>query len=194
MTFTIALCNLKGGTGKTTSAIYLAQQFLNLGKSTVVLDADPQGSATEWSDLAESLPFTVEPANLRVLKRRRSEEIVLIDCPPGEASIISEAMAAADLAVIPTCPSPIEVERMWKTVELAEAVGVPHQILLTSAQLGTVLLRDLKEAIHDAGVPFIQSIVTQRVAIKHGWGTVPTEHHGYKDVAEEIIKIMEAVH
>ena len=40
---TIALCNHKGGTGKTTTAVHLAAAFGLSGRRTLVIDLDPQG-------------------------------------------------------------------------------------------------------------------------------------------------------
>src|SRR5215510_7529476 len=47
----LALANLKPGTGKTTSAVWLAHIFAQAGNSVLLVDADPSGSALEWSDL-----------------------------------------------------------------------------------------------------------------------------------------------
>ena len=52
----VALLNLKPGTGKTTSAIWLAHIFVQAGKHVLLVDADPSGSALEWSDLAAMDP------------------------------------------------------------------------------------------------------------------------------------------
>ena len=52
----IALANLKPGTGKTTSAVWLAHVFAHVGNSVLLVDADPSGSALEWSDLAAMGP------------------------------------------------------------------------------------------------------------------------------------------
>ena len=48
----LALANLKPGTGKTTSAVWLAHVFAQAGNRVLLVDADPSGSALEWSDLA----------------------------------------------------------------------------------------------------------------------------------------------
>lgn len=53
MTTTIALCSSKGGTAKTTSTILLGTALARAGHSVLVYDADPQGSATAWADLAD---------------------------------------------------------------------------------------------------------------------------------------------
>jgi chromosome partitioning protein len=45
---TVAITNAKGGTAKTTTAVNLAAALGESGKRVLVLDLDPQGSATAW--------------------------------------------------------------------------------------------------------------------------------------------------
>ncbi len=51
----IAVCNQKGGCGKTTIAINLAQAFVIEGCDVLFLDMDPQGSASDWRSIAPGL-------------------------------------------------------------------------------------------------------------------------------------------
>lgn len=187
---TIAICNNKGGTGKTTSTIMLATYFSTLGKKVAVHDADPQGSSTDWSLLAaeanDPLPFPVTPVNKRSVSISPTDaDIVLIDCPPGDPALIDAALRTADAVIVPTSPSGIEVARMWETLEII--TDKPAAVLITSAQLNTTTLEDLLNALDEAGVPTFSNIILARQAIKRAWGTTPSQWHGYDGVADEIL-------
>src|ERR1700724_3863990 len=118
----LALANLKPGTGKTTSAVWLAHIFARAGNSVLLVDADPSGSALEWSDLAamdprlappQAFPFPIRQLHRRVPEIARDDDVVIIDAPQLEdhAGIARSALRYADEIVIPCAPSPIEINR-----------------------------------------------------------------------------------
>ena len=54
----IAVCNQKGGPGKTTLAINLDRAFAADGMGVLLLDMDPQGSALDWGSTPSGRAFT----------------------------------------------------------------------------------------------------------------------------------------
>ena len=80
---TIALSNNKGGSGKTTTTVSLAAAFAERGLRILVVDLDPQGSATMWLGGRESSTGLVEfsAGGIRV------SELVQSSTAPGVALI-----------------------------------------------------------------------------------------------------------
>jgi len=120
----VALLNLKPGTGKTTSAVWLAHIFADAGQHVLVVGADPSASAVEWSDLATMDPRLRPPAafpfrivalpsrrvHLREPEIAHADDVVIINAPQLEehAGIARSVMRYVDEILIPCAPSPIE--------------------------------------------------------------------------------------
>lgn len=196
MSTVITCLNPKGGVSKTVTSIFLATALARHGSVTVV-DADPQASATEWAynaeDGGEALPFDVVAGSAATIKRALPRtDFIVIDTPPGVAEVLDAATAAADIVLIPTLQSSLELSRAWTALE---AIGSSRAALfLARAETGSTTFRLARAALRDAageGVYALESYIPKREAIRQVAGVArPTELHGYETLANEILSIL----
>ena len=172
----VAIINQKGGTGKTTLATNLAW-VLAEKEDILLLDADPQASAQNWSAGDGTVPETLTIKEIgtgdlfRLVKSMAGDyDWVIIDGPPGITRTSADAVRVADVVLIPAKPSPLDV---WAASDIVAAVlarqktarGVPKAaFVITMSQPRTRLGQQIDTALNEMGIPVLQARTTQRVA------------------------------
>jgi chromosome partitioning protein len=166
----IVVSNVKGGVGKTTTAVYLAGAAAQRGRDAVYLvDADRQASSAEWYETAPiaGVELVEAPSERTVAKAmERGDGIAVVDTPPGDERIVRAALSRADALVIPTRAGGVEPNRVVATLEMTPS-NIPAGVVICSARLGT---RDLEATVEwwaELDVP-VWGIIPERVSIAAG--------------------------
>ena len=199
---TIAFLAQKGGTGKTTLAVHLAVLACQAGKTTVLVDLDPQRSAGDWwrarADLwpqlvecdASQLPDVLEAA------RADNVDLAVIDSAPHSETAAVDAARVADLVLIPTRPSVLDLRAIGASVEIVGAVKSKAAIVLNACPpprgVGEAsITHEARQGLADYGLPICPIAMTQRAALAHALidGRAVTEYDPDSKAAMEIRKL-----
>lgn len=206
----ITLASLKGGSGKTSLAVHLAHAIALSKRRVLLVDADPQASASTWAAAREDRPpFSVVGVARDTLHRELPDLMTgydhgLIDTPPRTSKLVGAALISSDLVLIPVQPSSYDV---WAAAETVELVGQTQAIkpelkaaFIINRVIGrSVIGRDVLAALKDYPFPVLGTGIAQRVAIAEAAGgytvieAAPTGAAAkeFKALAKAVLKLME---
>ncbi len=198
----VAVLNQKGGVGKTTLALHLAGEWARRSRRVTLIDADPQGSALDWSQRRgrEGLPraFGVVGLARDTLHREapelaRDADHVVIDGPPRVAGLMRSALLAADLVLIPVQPSPFDG---WASAEMLALLSeariyrpqLTARFVLNRCGARTIIARETAETLADHDPPALATTIGQRVVFADAaqMGRLASEIDGDSPAAREI--------
>jgi chromosome partitioning protein len=173
----ITVAGQKGGAGKTTAAISTAAEWFARGRRVLLVDADPQGSAKTWGEVAAEekrpAPTVVQmgaglhrPDQLPALAA--PFDVCVVDCPPRHGEIQRAALMTADLAVLPCGPSALDVWALSESLELVKAAqqvkpSLKAVVLITRKMPRTTLGAGVREALAEVGLPVLKAELCLRV-------------------------------
>ena len=135
---TILIAAQKGGSGKTTLTRNLAVAAAENGRNVLCLDLDPQGSLRGWwesreADSPSMLDRDPLPDVLRTTldAARERFDLCIIDTPPAASEWLTEALAAADLVLIPVRPSPDDLRAVGTTLAAVNGSDMPFAFVMS---------------------------------------------------------------
>jgi chromosome partitioning protein len=174
----VALLNQKGGVGKTTLALHLAGVWARQGCRVTVIDADPQGSALDWSEqrakeggprLFGVLGLARDTLHREAPEIARGVDHVVIDGPPRIAGLMRSALLAADVVLVPAQPSPFDG---WASGEMLNLIREARifrpelvaRLVLNRCAARTIIARETGDALAEHDPPVLAARIGQRVA------------------------------
>lgn len=166
----ILIINGKGGSGKTTVSTNLAAWLANRGDTTVLVDADPQGSASYWlASRSPQLPaihgVKIEP-NSRISRSfqwraPKSTRWLITDAAPGlTGNALEDIIQNHDLIIVPVLPSDIDIRASARFIgELLLTRTMRHQrrpiaVVANRVKQQTTAWERLQKFLLSLNIPF----------------------------------------
>jgi chromosome partitioning protein len=172
---TIGVLSRKGGVGKTTLATQLAVMAELGGRRGLLVDTDPQRSATAWWRLRDAqTPQLVEttPAELHEVLEAAAEdgvEVAVVDARPSVEADVTMVATLADLVVIPTKPALFDLRAIIATIDIVQTAAKRALIVLNDcppprgAGEASVVV-DARRALAAFGIPVAPVAIIHRSA------------------------------
>lgn len=204
----LATIGQKGGSGKTTVCVNVAAEFMRRGRAVCVIDADEQGSARTWGDVATEAghpaPTVVSmgaglhrPDQAPAIAQRF--DVTVIDCPPRHNEVQRAALAVADVALIPCGPGPSD---LWALAETLDLVAKARELrpdlraaIVVTRRRHTALGANVRPALADVGVPVLTSELGLRSAFEEALaaGQGVTEYAAASAAAKEVQALVDEI-
>lgn len=204
MPLVISSLHSKGGVGKSTVALCIADALYQDGSSVLVLDTDPQGTASTWSQAQKGDgPMVVGTPSADKLEQElerlgASYDAVVIDGSARLQGSTGSVIRVSDLVLIPIQPSPADIWSTENIVQLIkdrqEVVGEPSAgFVLNCVVAGTNVAEDVTIVLEELGLPVICRL-HRRVAFVEALvtGETPLTYRPSGKAAQEVRALYEA--
>lgn len=135
MTKQILICNYKGGVGKTSTAINIADWLGVQGHSVMLVDCDPNRSATKLKARGESLEFKIlsQQRAFNELQKKSYEYLVIDSQARPHSEELADFADGADLVILPMAPSIDDLDPTLEAIADLNKIGISHYRILLSA-------------------------------------------------------------
>jgi chromosome partitioning protein len=186
----------KGGTGKSSLATNLAVAAAHAGRQTLLVDGDPQRTATTWARRRRAHPHLprieclsrARALHSELLVARHSCDEVLVDLAGGDLDNLRTALLAADLLLLPLRPSSPDLWTARTLDQLAReatecAPGLAVLVVLSLAPTNP-RVAELREA----------RLLLARHRALHGADAVIHERKAYRDALASGLGVLELEH
>jgi chromosome partitioning protein len=166
----LAVLTQKGGAGKSTVCTNLAVELINRGYSVVIIETDPQRTASKWNamraaDLRIPIVQVLEPSLIKVNAQAQAKafDVVLIDGAAVVEEPMVESIKVADAVVMPCPPA---LRDLWGVVAAADLVKTRQSVtegrpmaafVVNKAEKGRVLTRQIDEKLMEMELPIFDT-------------------------------------
>ncbi|MCP5244259.1 MAG: AAA family ATPase [Burkholderiales bacterium] len=152
------ITNQKGGAGKTVLATNLAVEGSKAGLKTLLIDLDPQLSATKWWEARDiETPLLIRCLYNQLIEnldsaKQQGFDLVIIDTAGREGLKHTEAIEKATFAIIPCQPSLDDCRSALPTVDVIKNAKTPFAFVITRCPVSGDDLQEAKNSLSAIGL------------------------------------------
>jgi chromosome partitioning protein len=202
----ISVCSTKGGVGKTTLVMCLADAFAKQGGSTAIIDGDPNGHVATWRERAGAdctVTVISQPDETKIqdviAEAASRYALVMVDLEGAASQAVTYAIAESDLVLIPTKVSGMDLQEVFRTYEVVKRAekmlkrAIPARVVFTQmSPLQSRVAVHARNEIQANNIPVLKTEIIQRAAYQsiHFTGATPSHGDGDLKAKREIASVL----
>jgi chromosome partitioning protein len=155
----VTVASFKGGQAKTTTAVHLAA-LLNQKSPTLLVDGDPNRSATGWHKRG-GLPFKVVDEKQAVRFAKEFDHVVIDTQARPTEEDLQELAEGCDLLIVPLTPDALSLDTLFLFTDALTKLGANRfKILLTIVPPKPSCDGDeVTKTLQQAGLPLFSTFI-----------------------------------
>ena len=186
----LTVASLKGGQGKSTTAVHLAEYLSHRGE-TLLIDGDPNRSVSRWAEPGK-LPFHVIGSAQAAMAAHKYRHIVIDTKARPETEDVRDLAQGCHLLILPCTPDTLSLDTLRPLIGMLDSFQVSsYRVLLTIVPPAPIREGDLaREALVQAGIPLFRAQIPRTIKFQRSVAegiTVPSDD--YQAVGREIERL-----
>ena len=186
MSKVISIVNIKGGVGKTTISINLSAGISDTDRKVLLIDTDPQESATDWIRKRKELDkseithknfhfynseFKPRKAKETISALKKGYDLIIFDNPPKDYHTVIHIIANSDFCIIPISTSASDIKSTKQMVDIIQEgkrrnlFNVNPFLLISNKFIGTTVGNQFRKTIDIINIPIMKTEINHRIAL-----------------------------
>ncbi len=205
----LTIGNIKGGTAKSTTAVYIALLiWMITGERVLLVDADrisqttndwAQMAGAAWPDAITVIPWAVDDLAKRVRAVAGDYRHVIIDTGGDDEERLAQALLVTDHLIVPLAPSVADFRRLPATMNIAAKADALSPVSVVVLLVKVAQNRDadgrwldvdakrIKGMATDAGMVCLDAAIPAAKPYMRVMGTIPEDFEHYAAVVAELL-------
>ena len=197
---TFSVCNIKGGSGKSTTAIHLVAFLVKNGFKTALIDCDGQQSVSAWANSVNTLEKitlfkSVDTDDIEdgIIELESNHDAVVVDTAGSSEEAMKIVISLSDHVLTPLAPSALDITSTVATLKQVtrarrrSAKEISATVFLNKVVKNTTLAKETRELLRGfEGIDFITVEIpnTQRIIRLASNGETAFDSKSNQDIAK----------
>lgn len=161
----LTIASMKGGVGKTTTAVHLAAFFAEHG-ATLLVDGDLNRSSLSWVRRGPEFKFSACDMTAAAKESRGKDHIIIDTGANPDRATLKELAAGCDFLLLPSSPDALAMEGLLSTLATLQEIEAYAVVLTMVDSRRKATAETARATLEGLGIPVLKRSIRRLVAFE----------------------------